>query len=155
MTERRRRRRPLGGRLRWAAGIAAVVVAAVLSGVLWSVPTVRTVLLQSFTERQPAFTELYFTAAPTFDGATVIVPLALNAHGTGIRSYQVRIALDDAKGRPLVTRQLTQDVKDGAVTPLMVRVQATGDVAGVRVALVGHPQTLHYAFGPASPSAKQ
>jgi hypothetical protein len=123
------------------------VAVAVLAAGLWSVPPVRTVLLQSFTRQQTPFTELYLTGTPSFDGGDVLVPLALNAHGTGIAQYQLKLTLESAKGSPLGTATVKVKARDGRAVPVVAKVRRTGTgVTSVRVALVGHPQSLHYSF---------
>jgi hypothetical protein len=132
-----------------AATAAALVAATVLGAGLWSLPSVRTVLQQSFTRQQTPFTELYLTGTPSFDGGDVLVPLALNAHGTGIAQYQVKLSLESAEGKPLGTATVKVKARDGRAVPVVAKVPRTSaGVTSVRVALVGHPQSLHYSFVP-------
>ncbi|MFJ1704437.1 hypothetical protein [Kitasatospora sp. NPDC088346] len=143
--QRSRRRR---GPDRRARIVAAVVAAtAVLGAGLWSVPSTREVLLQSFTEQPSGFAELYFTSAPSFDGGTVIVPVALNDRGTGTKSYQVRVVLESPRGEAVASTVLTLEPHEGAPVPAVARVQTKAEVGMVRVSLVGHPQKLHFRFG--------
>lgn len=139
---------------RRAAGLAAALVTvAVLAAGLWSVSSVRTVLLQSFTRQQTPYTELYFTDSPRFDGGKVVVPVAVNAHGTGVTSYRLRVTLESAGGRPVGTATVKFAPRDGKPVPVVARVgRKTAEVAVVRVALVGHRQSLHYSFVTPSPS---
>ncbi|GAA4852835.1 hypothetical protein [Kitasatospora terrestris] len=150
---RPRRRRPTGNgrRLRLAAAVLAAAVAVV--GVC-SLEPVRTVLEQSFTKQQTPFAELYFTASPTFEGATVVVPLALNDHGTGAKSYEVKVTLESADGKAVATTSVPLVPHEGAPVPIVVRLDAKGEVSVVRVSLPGHPQKLHYRFGSAQIKGK-
>jgi hypothetical protein len=147
---RRKRRTPPASPGRRLAGLAAALVAAVVLGAwLWSVPTVRTELRQSFTRQQTPYTELYFTAAPSFDGGDVIVPVSLNAHGTGVAQYRLKVTLVSAKGKSLGTRTVKLKPRDGRAVPVVAKVRRkSAAVASVRVALVGHPQSLHFSFVP-------
>ncbi|MDX2705416.1 hypothetical protein PV350_21510 [Streptomyces sp. PA03-6a] len=140
------RRPPASPRRRIAGAAVAVVVAVALGAGLWSVPAVRTVLLQSFTRQPAPFTEIYFTAAPRFDGSTLIVPVAVNAHGTGPAPLRLKLTLESAKGKVVATRTVGLKPKDGKAVPVVTRFTKTTGTTLVRVALVGHEQTLHYNF---------
>ncbi len=144
---RRRRRRGPSLRGRLTAGLLAVAVAVPVGAVAWSVPPVRKVLLESFTERPRPYAELFFTSAPSFEGATVIVPLAVTDHGEGAKGYQIKVTLESAAGAAVATTTVKLDAHFGAPVPVVAKLQAPADVALLRVALVGHPQTLHYRFG--------
>ncbi|WP_035845644.1 hypothetical protein [Kitasatospora azatica] len=144
---RRRRRRAPSLRFRITSVLLAVGAVIGLAGGLWSVPTVRTQLLDSFTERGSSFTELYFTADPTFDGAVVLVPLAVTDHGTGAKSYRITVTLESRDGSVAATSTVSLVPKDGTAVPTVVRMQSNGNVAAVRVTLAGHPQTLHFHLG--------
>ncbi|GAA1156956.1 hypothetical protein F4556_002563 [Kitasatospora gansuensis] len=146
---RRRRRAAAAPRRPAVTGLLIGVAAVVLATVAWSVQPVRTVLLQSFTQQNASFTELYFTTNPSFEGATAVVPLALNAHGTGVNAYELKVTLLAADGKTVSENVLPIAPKDGTPVPLVARLPAAKDVAMVRVALVGHPQTLHFRFGKA------
>lgn len=147
---RRRRRAAVATRRRPAlTGLLIGVTVLVAVTVGWSVQPVRTVLLQSFTRQNASFTELYFTSNPSFEGATAVVPLALNAHGTGVKAYELKVTLLAADGKAVSENVLPVVPKDGTPVPLVARLSAAKDVALVRVALVGHPQTLHFRFGKA------
>ncbi|WP_371497943.1 hypothetical protein OG871_18450 [Kitasatospora sp. NBC_00374] len=128
-----------------AAGLVAVCLAV---AVAWVVPASREVLRQSFTKQSSPFTELYFTSEPTFEGATVVVPVAVNAHGTGIKSFQLDVVLEGPGGKPVTATTLPLTPRDGTAVPLVARLATSNaDVAVVRVALKGHPQKLHFRFG--------
>lgn len=134
------------------AGVALVLAVGLVAG-LWSVPSVRTVLLQSFTRQQAPFTELYFTDTPRFDGGTLIVHVAVNAHGTGAAPLRLKMTLESRGGKVLNTRTVGLKPKDGKAVPVVARFPKTSDTARVRVALVGHAQSLHYTFvAPRNPS---
>lgn len=147
---RRKRRNPPAPPGRRATALAGALVAAVLlGGWLWSVPSVHAVLMQSFTRQQTPFTELYLTAPPSFDGGIVLVPVALNAHGTGVKQYQLRMTLESAGGKPLGTATVKLKPRNGRAVPVVAKVRRTGaGVVSVRVVLVGHSQSLHYSFVP-------
>jgi hypothetical protein len=144
---RRGRRRPPSLRTRVLTAVlaAGALVAAAVAG--WSVPEVRRQLLDSFTQRGASFTELYFTADPSFDGGTVVVPLAVTDHGTGSTSYQLKVTLESPDGSTAATDTVPLVPKDGTPVPAVVKLQSNGNVAQVRVALLGHTQTLHFRFG--------
>ncbi|WP_329567468.1 hypothetical protein [Kitasatospora sp. NBC_01266] len=146
-TRRRHGRRAAVPRFGLVPALLALGLLIGLAGGLWSVPTVRTQLLDSFTNRGTSFTELFFTADPTYEGATVVVPITLIAHGTGERSYQLKLTLESPDGSDAATDTVSLVPKDGAPVPVVVRLQSNGNAAMVRVALVGHPQTLHFRFG--------
>ncbi|MDT7679526.1 MAG: hypothetical protein QOD82_7428 [Pseudonocardiales bacterium] len=147
----RGKRRPPVSPGRRVACVAALVTAVVLAAGLWSVPSVRTVLLQSFTRQQTPYTELYFTDSPSFDGGNVLVPVAVNAHGTGTTSLRLKVTLESAKGKTVGTETVNLKPKDGNAVPVVARIfRKTADVALVRIALVGHTQSLHYSFVPAA-----
>jgi hypothetical protein len=130
-----------------AALAATVVAVAALGAGLWRVPSVRTVLEESFTRQQTPYTELYFTSPPSFDGGDVVVPLSLNAHGTGITSYRLTVTLESAAGKPMGTGTVKLKARDGRAVPVVAKVRRkSADVTSVRVALVGDTQTLHYSF---------
>ncbi|MFJ8043008.1 hypothetical protein ACIRBX_21190 [Kitasatospora sp. NPDC096147] len=140
-----RRRRAAGPPWRRPALAALAVV--LLAALAWQVPPVRTVLRQSFTQQNAAFTELYFTDTPAFEGATAVVPVALNAHGTGEKAYRLRVVLLTIDGAGVNERTLDVTPEDGTPVRATARVPAGSDVTAVRVELVGHPQTLLFRFG--------
>jgi hypothetical protein len=143
---RRARRRP--HRVRAGALLACAVAAVLaLAFALASIPAVHTVLLQSFTREPSTFTELYFTSAPGFDGDTVVVPVSVNDHGTGAASYRIRVTLESPSGKTVATTTVNLRPRDGSPVPVVARLTTTASVALVRVALLGHPQTLHFSFG--------
>ncbi|WP_037575686.1 hypothetical protein [Phaeacidiphilus oryzae] len=132
---------------RVSAGVAGLAVLLAAGVLLWTLQPVRTVMLQSFTRIPQSFTELYFTTSPVFDGDTVIVPVSLNAHGTGVRTYRLRVTLDSDGGKALAATTLVLHPRDGVATRSVTRLRSAGSVADVRVALLGHPQRLRYSFG--------
>ncbi|MDH6578058.1 hypothetical protein [Kitasatospora sp. MAP5-34] len=142
----RRRRRPSPSR-RIAAGLLAVAAVAGLGVAGWSVPTVRSQLLLSFTQQDQPYAELFFTTMPTFDGATVSVPVSVTDHGEGAKGYQVKVTLESPNGQVLTGGTANLTARYGAPVSTVFKLQAPSEVAMVRVALVGHPQTLHYSFG--------
>ena len=144
---RRRRRRGPSLRGRVTAGLVAGAVALALGAVAWSVPATRKVLLESFTERPRPYAELFFTSSPSFEGATVLVPLAVTDHGEGAKGYQIKVTLESPTGAAVATTTVKLEAHFGAPVPVVAKLPATGDVAMLRVALVGHPQTLHFRFG--------
>ncbi|MDH6116437.1 hypothetical protein ABH930_000836 [Kitasatospora sp. GAS204A] len=146
-SRRGRRRRGAGPRTKVAAALLAVLALVGLGGWLWSVPTLRSQVLDSFTERGSSFTELYFTTDPTIQGATVVVPITVTDHGTGARSYQLKVTLESPNGSASATDTVSLVPKDGTPVPVVVRLQTNDAAAMVRVDLLGHPQTLHFHFG--------
>jgi hypothetical protein len=149
---RGRRRRASAGRgpvlrSRPVAVLAGLLAAAVAGWALWTVPVTREVLLDSFTERPRTYAELFFTATPGFEGSTVVVPIAVTDHGEGSEGYQVRVTLESPSGQVLATSTTAVTPRYGAPVPLVAKLQTNADVALVRVALVGHPQSLYFRFG--------
>ncbi|WP_461079959.1 hypothetical protein [Streptomyces deserti] len=126
--------------------IAAVAVVLGLCGAAWSVPEVRTVLRDSFTERERAYIELYFGKEPFFDGGELVVPLELVEHGDSGGRRTVRTWAADAGGRRLATRTETVTTKPGAQVGVDLRLRLEGggkrDADLVEVTLPGHPQRL-------------
>jgi hypothetical protein len=147
---RRRGRRPSTPK-RAASALLGGLVAVALAVGLWSVGPVRTVLLQSFTEQQSPYTELYFTAAPAFDGATVVVPITIDTHGTDVSSFTLKVQLETDSGAVVSTATVALVPRDGTPVSVVARpvlpTTLTVAVSEVDVILVGHPQRLHYAFG--------
>jgi hypothetical protein len=125
--------------------LVAVVAVLGLSGAAWAVPEVRTVLRDSFTERQQSYIEMYFAKEPWFDGDEVVVPLAVVEHGDSGGRHQVRAWLQDGDGKRLAERTVTVTTKPGALVDVDVRLRAKGrhgDPGLVQVTLPGHPQRL-------------
>ncbi|MEV6207547.1 hypothetical protein [Kitasatospora sp. NPDC051914] len=141
----RRRRRALPSRL--PAVLAGTVAAVAVACTLWAVPATREVLLDSFTERPRTYAELFFTASPGFEGSTVVVPIAVTDHGEGAHGYQVLVTLESPSGQTLASSTTALTPRFGAPVPLVAKLQTNADVALVRVALVGHPQSLYFRFG--------
>ncbi|MGW4287902.1 hypothetical protein ACWEIK_13295 [Streptomyces sp. NPDC004673] len=153
-----------GGPKRWAAGerdarqptavgrtgpvrrvlapVGVVLVALVLCGAVWSVPDVRSVLRDSFTERQQAYIELYFGKEPFLQGHDLVVPLRLVEHGETGGRHPVRVWAEDAEGHRLASRTETVTTKPGALISVDVRLHIKGSVGLVEVTLPGHPQRL-------------
>lgn len=130
------------------ATLACVLGTGLCAGA-WALPPVRTVLLESFTRQQSSFIELYFTENPRFDGASVLAPFALNDHGSGARTLHVKLTVEAKDGKVLATETYTVEPHQGAAVTVTPRVRAKGaDVDMIRLSLVGHPQTLHFRFGP-------
>ncbi|MFC7218047.1 hypothetical protein ACFQLX_07680 [Streptomyces polyrhachis] len=147
----RRRREPrMHERLPLIAAAVALVAALAAAG--WFVPSVREVLAQSFTRQPEPYTELYFTKDPHFDGTTVVVPLAVNDHGTGVRTHRVTVTLETAKGRAVGSTTLRVKPHRGAPVGATARLDTKGkaEAAMVRVALAGFAQTLQYSLGAAT-----
>jgi len=136
---------------RTVTGLAAVLALLGLCVCAWATPQVRTVLSQSFTEQAAPYTELYFTTPPAFDGATVMVPMAVNAHGTGAGSYRLQVRLESRTGAVVAATTVTLVPRNGipvqVTARLLVLPSVSASVGSVSVTLVGHPQRLHFAFG--------
>ena len=136
---------------RTVAGPAVVLALLGLCVCAWATPQVRTVLSQSFTEQAAPYTELYFTTPPTFDGASVTVPMAVNAHGTGAGSYRLQVQLESSTGAVVAATTVTLVPRNGipvqVTAHLPVPASVSASVGSVSVTLVGHPQQLHFAFG--------
>lgn len=141
------RRRPIRA-LTWLASVLAVLG---LCAGAWATPRFRTVLRQSFTEQVTPYVELYFTASPTFEGATVAVPMAVNAHGTASAPYQLQVQLESSSGVVVTATRVELVPRNGVPVQVTAYLRlpssASASVASVAVALVGHSQRLHFAFG--------
>jgi hypothetical protein len=133
---------------RLVIALVAVIVVAVVS---WT-PAVRLELRRSFTRLPTEYAELYFTDAPTVRpyGArsAAVVSVTLVDHGIAARDYQVRFTLIDVSGAVLSTSDATLRTRPEvpAVTEQTLKIaerRPRGPYV-VRVALSGHPHTLHY-----------
>ncbi|HZP53366.1 hypothetical protein [Actinocrinis sp.] len=125
---------------RLVLGVLAALVA------LWavsSIPAVKTVLRQSFSQLPAANTELYFTSSPSVSGTSLNVPITVNVHGTSARSVPVRVWLENASGKTDATASVTLTAAHGTAAKV-VTLQLPADAEVVYVNLVGQPQTLHY-----------
>ncbi|MFJ9908310.1 hypothetical protein ACIRVK_36530 [Streptomyces sp. NPDC101152] len=126
--------------------VLGVLVVLGLCGAAWTVPQVRSVLRDSFTERQQAYIELYFGREPFFDGDELVVPLKLVEHGDTGGRHAVRTWAQDAKGRQLAVMTETVTTKPGALLGVDVRLRlkkgAKRHANLVQVALPGHAQRL-------------
>ncbi|MER8029205.1 hypothetical protein ABTZ78_09615 [Streptomyces bauhiniae] len=153
-----------GGPKRWAAGkqdarqptavgrsgplrrilapVAVVLAVLGLCGAVWSVPEARSVLRDSFTERQQAYIELYFGKEPYSQGHELVVPLRLVEHGETGGRHPVRVWAQDAEGHRLASRTETVTTKPGALISVDVRLRIQGSAELVEVTLPGHPQRL-------------
>jgi hypothetical protein len=123
-----------------------VLVVFGLCGAAWAVPEVRSVLRDSFTERQQAYIELYFGKEPFFDGDELVVPVKLVEHGETGGRQSVRTWAQDSKGRQLAADTETVTTKPGALVGVDVRLRLKGgkkrDAELVEVTLPGHAQRL-------------
>ncbi|MFJ4002194.1 hypothetical protein ACIPWL_01835 [Streptomyces sp. NPDC090023] len=126
------------------APVAVMLVVIGLCGAVWSVPEARSVLRDSFTERQQAYIELYFGKEPFFQGDELVVPLRLVEHGETGGGHPVRVWVQDADGHRLAARTETVTTKPGALISVDVRLRLTGKRGAelVEVTLPGHPQRL-------------
>ncbi|MFJ4030457.1 hypothetical protein [Streptomyces griseoluteus] len=153
-----------GGRKRWAAGkhdtrqptavgrtgllrralapVGVALVASVLCGAVWSVPEVRSVLRDSFTERQQGYIELYFGKEPYLQGHELVVPLKIVEHGETGGRHPVRVWVKDAVGHRVASRTETVTTKPGALISVDVRLRVKGNAELAEVTLPGHSQRL-------------
>ncbi|MFD8671873.1 hypothetical protein ACFV1A_02185 [Streptomyces seoulensis] len=153
-----------GGPKRWAAGkrdarqptavgrngplrrvlapVAVALVVFVLCGAVWSVPEARSILRDSFTERQQAYIELYFGKEPFLQDRELVVPLRIVEHGETGGRHPVRVWVQDAEGRRLATRTETVTTKPGALISVDVRLRFKGSAELVEVTLPGQSQRL-------------
>lgn len=126
--------------------VVGVTVVLGLCGAAWTVPEVRSVLRDSFVERQQAYVELYFGKEPFFDGDELVVPLELVEHGDTGGRHSVRTWAQDANGRRLAADTETVTTKPGALVGVDVRLRLEGgekrDADLVQVTLPGYPQRL-------------
>ncbi|MET7694867.1 hypothetical protein ABZT06_44345 [Streptomyces sp. NPDC005483] len=130
----------------FAVRIAVVLVLLGLCGAAWSVPAFRSVLRDSFTERQQSYIELSFGKDPWFDGNELVVPLQFVEHGDSGGRHTVKAWVQDAEGRRLDTGTDTVTTKPGALIAVDVRLRLKGKGKSradlVDVTLPGHPQHL-------------
>ncbi|GAA3780040.1 hypothetical protein [Streptomyces chiangmaiensis] len=125
--------------------LVAVVAVLGLSGAAWAVPEVRSVLRDSFTERQQAYIELYFAKDPWYDGDELVVSLEIVEHGESGGRHPVKALAEDTGGKRLAARTVAVTTKPGAQIRVDIRLRAKGgrsNVDLVEVTLPGHPQRL-------------
>ncbi|MEU6403058.1 hypothetical protein [Streptomyces sp. NPDC046985] len=126
--------------------VVCVLAVLGLCGAAWTSSTVRSVLRDSFTERQQSYIELYSGKEPFFDGGELVVPLELVEHGESGGRRSVRTWVQAADGRRLAARTETVATKPGALIGLDVRLRLKKgeqrDADLVEVTLPGHPQRL-------------
>jgi hypothetical protein len=152
------RRRTFGGSPAVRFGYIAVssALALALAVGLWSVPTVRTVLQQSFTRMPAVYTEMYFTATPTLDGALLSAPIKVVGHHTSAASFRLSVWLTTNSGAAEDKTTVNVPAADGtATTAIKLTVPTDADV--VWIALAGSSDSLHYRIGGTAipvPSAK-
>ncbi|MFI9819961.1 hypothetical protein ACIHFC_05705 [Streptomyces sp. NPDC052013] len=143
MSSRTRRR---NGPARQAVGWLATAVAVLgLSGAAWAVPEVREVLQDSFTEREPAYIEMYLAKDPFYDGEELVVPVAITEHGPSGGRHPVKAWVEDADGKRMASGTKTVTTKPGARVAADVRLRLEGsrrDADLVEVSLPGHPHRL-------------
>ncbi|MFD5536419.1 hypothetical protein ACFWIJ_00825 [Streptomyces sp. NPDC127079] len=135
------------GSLRRVLGpMVGVLVVLGLCGAVWTVPEVRSVLRDSFTERQQVYIELYFGKEPFFDGDELVVPLELVEHGDTGGQHSVRTWAQDANGRRLAAGTKTVTTKPGALIGIDIRLRLKDGEKRhadlVEVTLPGLPQRL-------------
>jgi hypothetical protein len=110
---------------------------------LWSVPSIRTTLRQSFTRLPTGYTEIYFTSAPTVNGADLNIPVTVVAHATQAKSVAVKVWLVNQSGATRFSTTVTLAPKNG-VASTVVTLKAPADAQVVWVSLPGKNETLHY-----------
>jgi hypothetical protein len=141
-----------GGRRRVPAKrrrmLIGAVVAAVLVGVLafiGTLPSVRTILSQSFTRLPTPYTEMYFSATPTVNGILLSVPVTIVSHATGEKSFVLRVWMTNAAGQTEAATSITVTPKYGeATTVVKVAIEMPADGQVLWINLAGQQQTLHY-----------
>ncbi|MGI5376053.1 hypothetical protein ACQEV2_17725 [Streptomyces sp. CA-251387] len=136
--DRRRRRR-------YAVVVLLILIVGVV-GVLVT-PAARRELRESFTRVPSSYTELYFTSAPVVDNAQVLIPVSVVGHGDGKQRYRLRVWLESSGGR--TTASTTTTLPEGANgrTSTIVRLPLRQGAQDLHVALLDHPQTLHFRLG--------
>jgi hypothetical protein len=123
--------------------LLAAVLAAVLGAGLWMIPSVRTILRQSFTQLPSPYTELYFTSAPSVSGTNLDVPVSVDAHTAAVHSFTVKVWLINGAGKTDAATTATLPAKDGAASSV-VTIHVPGDAEVLYVSLVGSTEVLHY-----------
>jgi len=131
--DRRRRRRLV------LVMLLVLVVAVV--GVLVT-PAARRELRASFTRLPSSYSELYFTSAPSVAHGHVVVPVSVVRHGGGNGTYGLRVWLVSSTGRTTASTTLTVRSQDRTSTA--VRLPLAKGAQVVNVALLGHPESLHF-----------
>lgn len=125
---------------RMVFGLLAALVA--LIGVS-RIPAVQTVMRQSFSQLPSAYTELYFTSAPSVSGAALNVPITVNVHGAAAKPVTVKVWLVNAAGKTDAATSATLTPEHGTAARVVI-LQVPTDAEVVYASLVGQPQTLHY-----------
>lgn len=131
--DRRRRRR--------LVLVVLLVLVVTVVGVLVT-PAARRELRASFTRLPSSYTELYFTSAPSVARAHVVVPVSVVRHGGGNGTYGLRVWLVSSTGRTTASTTLTVRSQDRTSTT--VRLPLAKGAQAVNVALLGHPESLHF-----------
>ena len=134
-----------------AGGAALVVVLLVWLGTL---PSIQTILRQSFTQLPTPYTEMYFSGTPTVSGITLSVPVTVVNHATTQDSFTLKVWTQNAAGKTDMTTSIKVTPKHGeAVIVVKVAVQMPADAQVLWINLAGQSQTLHYRIaGEAIPS---
>lgn len=155
----RSRGRP-GTRKRVLAAVAAGISVLILV-LMAMLPPVRTVLRQSFTRQPAAYTEMYFSGKPVVSGILLTIPVTVVDHGTGAKSFVLKVWTTDGGGKAGTPTSITVTPQHGSATTVVkLSIQLPAYAQVLWVNLAGREQTLHYriageaiASESASPSA--
>lgn len=138
-----RARRKTGRSTRITYALAAALVTVGLAAGI-SLPSVQTVLKQSFTRIPQPYAALYFTSDPTLDGAALTVPISVQPTDEGVRSYNVRVWTATAAGTVNGNATTATVAPKNGVWTTVVTLTIAPTAAVVWVALDGTQQTLHF-----------
>ncbi|MFF9816440.1 hypothetical protein [Streptomyces sp. NPDC014006] len=139
--ERRRRRRPVL--------ITLLVLIVAVVGVLVT-PAARRELRESFARLPSSYTELYFTTAPAVSHAQVVVPVSVVRHGDSKGTDRLRVWLESSTGRTTASATTTLTERPGGRMSTITRLPLRQGGQVVHVALLGHPESLHFRLGAGS-----
>jgi hypothetical protein len=132
--------------------LVALALAATALVVAAATPAVRVELRRSFTRMPAEYAELSFTGVPAIrpygTRSAAVVAVTLLDHGAADRDFAVRFTLARPGGAVLRTAtaaiRARPEEPAGVVRRLTVPGRSPTGPYLVAVALIGHPQTLHY-----------
>ena len=122
-----------------------VVAVFLVAAAALSLPSVRTVLRQSFTRIPQPYTAMYFTTAPTVTGTVLRVPVTVQGVDTDESVYGIRVWTVTAAGKVGESTTAAVHWNAGAQTAAtVVTMPVQPDAAVVWVSLDGSQESLHF-----------
>ncbi|MEU3840873.1 hypothetical protein AB0E88_12675 [Streptomyces sp. NPDC028635] len=140
--------RPLHRRRRRLV-LVVLAVLVVVVGVLLT-PAARRELRESFTQMPASYSELYFMSVPAVRHDQVVTQVAVIRHGVDTGPYRLRAWLESPAGRTTASATTTLTEQPDGRMSVIVRLPLRPGSQLVRVALVGHRESLHFRLSPSS-----